>query len=106
MPLDSSGSRKHDDRPMLAQFLTQARRLRPTRNFTWSSDCSERSRFHSRQNSSVAASCVANRLEYTYPVPKRPSMGIFHVQPELMAMAEVNGSTPLASSSWGTAVAT
>lgn len=50
---------------MPTRFFTHARRLRPTRNLMWLSGCFSGSRFHIRQNSAVASSCEANRLEYT-----------------------------------------
>src|SRR5204862_5534283 len=101
MPVDSSGSRKQDARPMLTTFFTQARRFRPTRNLIWFSGWVSGSTPHIRQNSRVASSRVWNRLENTYPVPNRPSIGIFQLHPEDMAIDEVYGSTPFAASSCG-----
>src|SRR5947209_11259303 len=106
MPVDSSGSTKHEASPTLTQLLTQARRLRPTRKRTWLSGVSSGSSRHSRQRSSVASSWLANLLEYTYPVPNRVSIGIFQVHPDVIAIDEVYGSTPSRSSSLGTLVAT
>ena len=61
--MDSSGSRKQDDRPMPTQFFTQARRLRPTRKRIWLRLVFADRGPTVRRSHGVASSTVANLLE-------------------------------------------
>ena len=74
---------------MLTQFFTQERRFRPTRKLKLRRSIFSSSRPQSSQKSRVAWDWLVHLLEYTYPLPKHPGMGIFHVQPLRMAIAEV-----------------